>query len=115
MDHPDEGTRAEARNLFERLEVPDPSVERVIAASLEERPAESSLRARWAVGLLIAIVLLAVPAFFALRPRPQPLAAATTGISNGPDDGFNLSNREGLLVLRSPGGQVLKVTGGRNE
>ena len=116
MNHQrDQRTRVEVQHLFDDLEVPDEIAERVVEASLEEEPSTHGSRPLWGAIVLIAILLLAIPTFIALRRPVQPAAGVTTRISAEGDDGFSLSNREGLLVLRSPNGQILNVTGTRDD
>lgn len=116
MNHQlDQQMRVEVQSLFDDLEVPDAIAERIVAASLEETPSKHGGRALWGAIALVAILLLAIPTFVAVRRAVQPAAGVTTQVSAEGDDGFSLSNREGLLVLRSPSGQVLNVTGARDD
>ena len=115
MNQSDDRTRIEVQSLFDNLEVPDALAERVARASLEEKPSRHGSRALWGAIVLIALLLLAIPTFIALRRPFHSFTDVTTRISVEEDAGFSLSNREGLLVLRSPSGQIVKVTGGSDE
>ncbi len=112
-DHP-----TAVEDLLCDLDPPDDTVARLVADSLAAdlpRPRHFTPLARGLLLSLVAVALLLIPAIVLLRspaPEPAPLRVQTAPAESS---GFSLSNREGLLVLRSPTGQYLAVSGGSDE
>ena len=87
--------------LLHEIDVPDATADRVTRASLSSATAN---RSRIAIPAAAAVALAAV-VIWAL-PSEQPRRAAAIELT------YTLSNAEGLLVLRSPDGQWLHMSGG---
>ena len=110
--------RTAVEDLLCDLDPPDEAVARVVAASLTAESARSPghrVLGRSLLLLLVALALLAIPTVLLRRSAQEPAgdSRALSEPAEGP--GFSLSNREGLLVLRSPTGQYLAVFGGHDE
>ena len=102
-------------DLSKRFNIPDEVVDRLVRHSLAETTIEraaSPLR-RLLLAAALALVLV-VPVAFWLRDSGS--ATSTPPVSTTlPPEAYSLSNRDGLLVLRSPSGQFVAVSGGAND
>ncbi len=97
--------------------IPDKVVDRLVRHSLAETRILRKASPTRLRGLVLAVALalvLVVPLAFWLResgsaPRTPPVSTSL------PTESFSLSNRDGLLILRSPSGQYVAVSGGADD
>ncbi len=101
----------ESRDLSfsKHFDIPDEVVDRLVRHSLAETKSLRESSSMKLKGLLLVAALalvLVVPLAFWLRDSGPPPVSTTL-----PAESFSLSNRDGLLVLRSPSGQFVAVSG----
>ena len=105
----------ESRDLgfSKHFDIPDEVVDRLVRHSLAETKSLREASSMKLKGLLLAAALalvLVVPLAFWLRDSGPPAGAPPVSTTL-PAEPFSLSNRDGLLVLRSPSGQFVAVSG----
>ena len=109
----------ESRDLgfSKHFDIPKKVVDRLVRRSLADtailREASPTKLRALVLAAALALLLVVPLAFWLLgtgrAPRTPP---ASTTLAPEP---FSLSNRDGLLVLRSPSGQYVAVSGGAND
>ena len=113
----------ESRDLgfSKHFDIPNEVVDRLIRHSLAETMTLREASPTKLRGLVLAAALAAAVALVLVVPlafwlRESGPAPGTPPISTTlPPESFSLSNRDGLLVLRSPSGQYVAVSGGAND
>ena len=121
MSRPDrpgapDGPGTEVERLLSEIDPPPEVVHRVASAALadsaQSRVPEHPVRSRLPRPMIAAatLLLLALPVvWLGLRALNSPNAPADgASVADAP---YELTNREGVLVLRSPSGSALHVSG----